>query len=67
MKIFYVKNGNRIGTMEAEKIITQILSETSVADYTAIYKKYADDDNFRSRYQEFIFDILWSNANQMRK
>lgn len=35
---------------------------------TSIYKKYADDDNFRNRYQEFIFDLLWRKSkNELRK
>ncbi len=31
---------------------------------TELYKKFVDDADFKHRYQDFIFDILWQKAQQ---
>ncbi len=32
--------------------------------HTELYKKFVDDADFKHRYQDFIFDILWQKAQQ---
>lgn len=62
-----ILNSDKSNAREESNNLVKVLMQGMMFTNTAIYKKYADDDNFRSRYQEFIFDILWSNANQLRK
>jgi hypothetical protein len=33
---------------------------------TGIFKKFSDDEAFRNRYQEFIFDMIWAQGNSDR-
>ena len=40
------------------------LMQTLIFTHTGIYKKFMDDEDFKRRYQEFIFDVLWQNTKQ---
>lgn len=34
--------------------------------HTEIYKKFVDDPDFKNRYQDFIFDIMWEKMKQVQ-
>ena len=40
------------------------LMQDLMFSHTEIYKKFVDDTDFKRRYQDFIFDILWQQARQ---
>jgi len=40
------------------------LMQTLIFTHTGIYKKFMDDEDFKRRYQEFIFDVLWQNIKR---
>ena len=43
-----------------EKVIDLI--ETLMFTHTEIYKKFKTDPDFKKRYQDFVFDVLWEKA-----
>ena len=59
-----ILNSDKSNAREESNSLVKKLMQTMMFTNTSIYKKYADDDNFRSRYQEFIFDMLWSNSKK---
>lgn len=63
-----ILNSDKSNAREESNNLVRTLMQTLMFTNTGIYKKYADDPNFRDRYQEFIFDILWkeSRANQRK-
>jgi type I restriction enzyme R subunit len=61
-----ILNSDKSNAREESNNLVKALMQGMMFTNTAIYKKYADDDNFRNRYQEFIFDVLWSNANVLK-
>jgi type I restriction enzyme R subunit len=61
-----ILNSDKSNAREESNNLVKGLMQGMMFTNTAIYKKYADDDNFRNRYQEFIFDVLWANANVLK-
>lgn len=62
-----ISNSDKANAREESNNLVKVLMQNMMFTNTGIYKKYADDDNFRSRYQEFIFDMLWSKTrNELR-
>lgn len=61
-----ILNSDKSNAREESNNLVKALMQGMMFTNTAIYKKYADDDNFRNRYQEFIFDVLWANANVLK-
>ncbi|PZR18282.1 MAG: DEAD/DEAH box helicase [Flavobacterium psychrophilum] len=63
-----ILNSDKSNAREESNNLVRTLMQTLMFTNTGIYKKYADDPNFRDRYQEFIFDLLWkkSRDNQSR-
>lgn len=59
-----ILNSDKSNAREETNSLVKTIMQNMMFTNTSIYKKYADDDNFRNRYQEFIFDILWSKANR---
>lgn len=39
------------------------LMQTLLYTHTGVYKKFMTDPDFKQRYQEFVFDVLWQKAN----
>jgi type I restriction enzyme R subunit len=62
-----ILNSDKSNAREESNNLVKAMMQGMMFTNTAIYKKYADDDNFRSRYQEFIFDLLWANTNNISK
>jgi len=63
-----ILNSDKTNAREESNILVKTLMQSMMFTNTSIYKKYADDDNFRNRYQEFIFDMLWSKSQkELRK
>jgi type I restriction enzyme R subunit len=61
-----ILNSDKSNAREESNNLVKGLMQGMMFTNTAIYKKYADDDNFRSRYQEFIFDVIWMNSTQLK-
>lgn len=59
-----ILNSDKANAREESNNLVKAIMQGMMFTNTSIYKKYADDDAFRSRYQEFIFDIIWSNAQR---
>lgn len=57
-----ILNSDKTNAREESNNLVKTLMQSMMFTNTSIYKKYADDDNFRTRYQEFIFDMLWSKS-----
>ncbi len=45
------------------EMIDKIIS-TLMFTQTGIFKKYSNDEVFKKQYQEFIFDLLWSQKGR---
>jgi type I restriction enzyme R subunit len=59
-----ILNSDKANAREESNNLVKAIMQGMMFTNTSIYKKYADDDAFRSRYQEFIFDMIWSNAQR---
>ncbi|WP_282165315.1 type I restriction endonuclease subunit R [Cellulophaga baltica] len=59
-----ILNSDKTNAREESNNLVKALMQNMMFTNTSIYKKYADDDNFRNRYQEFIFDMLWSKSRK---
>lgn len=57
-----ILNSDKSNAREESNNLVKALMQSMMFTNTSIYKKYADDDSFRNRYQEFIFDLLWSKS-----
>lgn len=57
-----ILNSDKSNAREESNILVKGIMQNMMFTNTGIYKKYADDDNFRNRYQEFIFDLLWRKS-----
>ena len=62
-----ILNSDKSNAREESNDLVRDLMLKLMFTNTGIYKKYADDEDFRNRYQEFIFDLLWTKARQMGK
>ncbi|NQY11209.1 MAG: type I restriction endonuclease subunit R [Flavobacteriales bacterium] len=62
-----ILNSDKSNAREESNSLVRKLMQTMMYTNTSIFKKYSDDDNFRMRYQEFIFDMLWSNTRKDRR
>jgi len=63
-----IKNSDKSNARdESNNLVREIMLDLMLTN-TGIFKKYSDDPTFQSRYQEFIFDMLWSKTKgEMRK
>ena len=59
-----IHNSDKTNARDESNNLVKTLMQNMMFTNTSIYKKYADDDNFRTRYQEFIFDMLWSKSQK---
>ena len=59
-----ILNSDKSNAREESNNLVKALMQSMMFTNTSIYKKYADDDSFRNRYQEFIFDLLWSKSRK---
>jgi type I restriction enzyme R subunit len=57
----YIINSDKSNAREESNNLVKSMMQGMMFTNTAIYKKFVDDDNFRRRYEEFIFDIVWSS------
>lgn len=48
----------------ADELVGKIMS-TLMFTQTGVFKKFTNDEAFRRRYQDFIFDLLWSERGRM--
>lgn len=62
-----ILNSDKANAREESNNLVKALMQSMMFTNTALYKKYADDDNFRTRYQEFIFDMIWSKLRSGKK
>ncbi|MFY0653879.1 MAG: type I restriction endonuclease subunit R [Cyclobacteriaceae bacterium] len=62
-----ILNSDKANAREESNILVKTIMQGMMFTNTSIYKKYADDDAFRNRYQEFIFDMLWSKNTKPRQ
>lgn len=58
-----IKNSDKSNAREESNNLVKTMMQGMMFTNTAIYKKFVDDDNFRRRYEEFIFDIVWSTQH----
>ena len=58
-----ILNSDKSNAREESDNMVKMIMQNMMVTNTNIYKKFADDDNFRRRYQEFIFDLLWSSKD----
>lgn len=54
-------NSDKSNAREESNNLVKAMMQGMMFTNTAIYKKFVDDDNFRRRYEEFIFDIVWTS------
>lgn len=55
-----IKNSDKSNARdESNNLVREVMLDLMLTN-TGIFKKYSDDSDFQSRYQEFIFDLLWS-------
>lgn len=59
-----ILNSDKTNAREESNTLVKTIMQNMMFTNTSIYKKYADDSNFRNRYQEFIFDLLWSKSGR---
>ncbi|MEO1260022.1 MAG: hypothetical protein AAFZ15_14610 [Bacteroidota bacterium] len=48
----------------SDELVEKIMS-TLMFTQTGVFKKYTNDDVFRKKYQDFIFDMLWSEKGRL--
>jgi type I restriction enzyme R subunit len=61
--------------MHSDKDNAKNLSDERVRDlmqalmftHTGIYKKFMNDPDFKNRYLEFVFDMMWDKVNSLRE
>ena len=57
-----IKNSDKSNARdESNNLVREVMLDMMLTN-TGIFKKYSDEPSFQSRYQEFIFDILWSRV-----
>lgn len=59
-----ILNSDKANAREESNNLVKAIMQGMMFTNTSIYKKYADDDAFRSRYQEFIFDLIWAKTRK---
>ena len=63
-----ILNSDKANARDESNNLVKAIMQGMMFTNTSIYKKYADEDAFRSRYQEFIFDMVWvKSRNAARK
>ncbi|RJE74953.1 type I restriction endonuclease subunit R [Reichenbachiella sp. MSK19-1] len=61
-----ILNSDKANAREESNNLVKAIMQGMMFTNTSIYKKYADDDAFRSRYQEFIFDLIWAKPRKSK-
>lgn len=59
-----ILNSDKANAREESNNLVKAIMQGMMFTNTSIYKKYADDDAFRNRYQEFIFDLIWDKLRK---
>ncbi len=59
-----ILNSDKANAREESNNLVKAIMQGMMFTNTSIYKKYADDDAFRNRYQEFIFDMIWAKSSK---
>jgi type I restriction enzyme R subunit len=59
-----ILNSDKANAREESNNLVKAIMQGMMFTNTSIYKKYADDDAFRNRYQEFIFDMIWAKSRK---
>lgn len=63
-----IKNSDKANARDESDDLVAAEMKKLMMTNTGLFKMFMDDDNFKNRYQEFIFDMLWTKAkNEMRK
>lgn len=61
----WILNSDRANAkVTSDELVEQIMS-TLIFTQTGIFKKFSNDEVFKKRYQEFIFDLLWSERRRI--
>jgi type I restriction enzyme R subunit len=61
-------NSDKVNAKEESNDLVQKQMHDMMRTNVGLFKMFSDDDNFKNRYQEFIFDMLWSKVKgEMRK
>ena len=60
----YIYNSDKANAkITSDELVKKIMSDLMFT-HTDIFKKFSNDDNFKRRYEAFIFDILWSQKGR---
>ena len=63
-----IKNSDKTNARHESNDLVLAEMKKLMMTNTGLFKMFIDDDNFKNRYQEFIFDILWTKVkNELRK
>lgn len=63
-----IRNSDKTNAKQESDELVLAMMKSLMTTNTGIFKKFMDDDNFKHRYQEFIFDMLWTKVkNEMRR
>ena len=63
-----IKNSDKANARDESDDMVAAEMKKLMMTNTGLFKLFMDDSNFKTRYQEFIFDLLWTNArNEMRR
>ena len=60
----YIYNSDKANAkITSDELVKKIMSELMFT-HTDIFKKFANDEGFKKRYEAFIFDMLWSQKGR---
>jgi type I restriction enzyme R subunit len=61
-----ILNSDKTNAKEESNTLVKEVMQSLMFTNTGIFKKFSDDEAFRNRYQEFIFDMIWAQGNSDR-
>lgn len=66
-ELLYILNSDKANAKVTSDELLEKLMSTLMFTHTGIFKKLQNDEVFKKRYQDFIFDILWSQKRKEGK
>ena len=60
---FILNSDKTNAKVTSDELLKKIMSELMITQ-TGLFKKYSNDEVFRKQYQDFIFDLLWSQRGK---
>lgn len=61
-----ILNSDKTNAKEESNAIVRAAMQSLMFTNTGIFKLFSDDEAFRNRYQEFIFDMIWAQGKSDR-